>query len=69
MLFFFFFFGGNYNHECIQLLVTKEHEEKRWAWIALGKILEEGQRHSEDEKDHLTRANYSNCTSANLYFG
>lgn len=41
-VFFFFFFGGNYNHGCIQLLVTKEHEEKRWAWIALGKILEEG---------------------------
>lgn len=28
-----------------------------------------GRRHSEDEKDHLTRANYSNWTSANLYFG
>ena len=69
MLFFFFFSCGNYNHECIQLLVTKEHEEKRWARIALGKILEEGQRHSEDEKDPLTRTNYSNWTSVNLYFG
>ena len=70
MLFFFFFVVTIImNVSDLIWLVTKEHEEKRWAWIALGKILEEGQRHSEDEKGHLTRTNYSNWTSVNLYFG